>query len=431
MDAHRPSVVLSTIGSLGDLYPVLSIARALRRMDVAPRLVLPPDDCAVARDWGLAADPVGPTQAELCRRLGMTRDEIAASVLHDPGPMLRDGLLPLLPSMTRAVRALCVGASVVAGTTFALPAALAAEQADLPYVPLMLQPMMAFSAADPPRARGFGIAVRHGGAPGRAWNRGVMGLARAVLRLRHGSDLAAARAALGLPRQAGTPLLDHDAATPFRLGLWDPVFAPAPPDGPPGLEAVGFPPAPVGTLTDAQRAWLDAGPAPLVVTLGSIAQGLGGPRFWEDAARLARRLGLRAVLLHGEATAPGGPDVLSVPYAPHAQLFPRAAAIVHHGGIGTTAEALRAARPQLILPVGGDQPDNAARVARLGLGGVLPLRRFDSARAEPRLARLLDRFDYAHAARLGRRIAATDGAAEAATRLAELAARTSRAQSAN
>jgi UDP:flavonoid glycosyltransferase YjiC (YdhE family) len=157
------------------------------------------------------------------------------------------------------------------------------------------------------------------------------------------------------------------------------------------------------------------------VTLGSVAHGLIGAGFWDEAVAMARAVGLRAVLLHGEAEAPSGPDVLTLPYAPHSRLFPEAAAIVHHGGIGTTAEALRAGKPQIVLPIGADQPDNAARLQDLGVAATVPARRFTAALGAEALSRLLDGFDHVEAQTLAREIAGTDGAAEAALLLGQVA----------
>lgn len=411
----RPSaVVLTTIGSLGDLYPVLSLARALEARGVEARLALSPDDCAMARRWGLLATPVGPSEAEVCEALELTRDEIAAKVLDDPGPLIRHALMPLLPDMARAVAKLCDGAGCVAGTTFALGGSLAAEMTGTPYVPLILQPFMAFAPSDPPTGGPFRLARRGGGGLALAWNRALLGAARAVLRARHSRALTRVRRGLGLPRHRGTPLLDHRATVPLRLGLWSPAFSPPPPDGPRGLELTGFPPAPEGDLDHEVLAWIAGGPPPLVVTLGSIAQGLGREDFWQEAAAMARRMGLRAVLLHGTAPAPEGPDLLPLAYAAHATLFPLAAAVVHHGGIGTTAEALRSARPQLVLPVGGDQPDNAARLARMGVAVTMPVRSFTAGAGAAALSGLLERYDWGAAARQAAAITEEDGADYAA-----------------
>ena len=76
-------------------------------------------------------------------------------------------------------------------------------------------------------------------------------------------------------------------------------------------------------------------------------------------------------------------------YAPFSEIFPYAAVVVHQGGIGTTAQAMRAGCPQLVVPYAFDQPDNAARIKRLGLGLTLPKGRFNAARGADRLHRLL------------------------------------------
>ena len=100
-------------------------------------------------------------------------------------------------------------------------------------------------------------------------------------------------------------------------------------------------------------------------------------------------------------------------------LFPYAAAIIHHGGIGTTAQALRAGKPQLVIPFFADQPDNAGRVARLGVGRSLKRKRCLFAPLRTELSLLLDGPGFAErAAEVGRIVASEDGPA-AAVRLIE------------
>ena len=421
--SRRGAVVLTTAGSLGDLYPVLSIARSLDRIGVEVRLLLSPDDCVIARSWGLLATPVGPTRAQVAADLGVSFDRLANDFFHIPMPFLRRVVFPAIPDTLPQIEEACIGAACVAGTVMTFTAAIAAERAGLPFVPLTLQPTLAFSALDPPRGPGMDLAVRTPRNPvTRGWNRAVMGTARSVLRAGLSPSLNRVRARLDLPPHHGTPMVDPGMeAVPIRLGLWSESFAPVPDDAPPGLIAVGFPRAPLGDLSASVQAWLEAGPPPLVVTLGSIAQGIGGPAFWDEAVRLSRALGLRSVLLHGQAEVPDGLDILSLPHTPHAPLFPQAAAILHHGGMGTAAEALRSGRPQLVVPIGGDQPDNAARLTRMGVAVTLPRRQFSASRAMPKLRELLERFDYAHATDLGERIAHEDGALLAAMHLAQIA----------
>src|SRR5581483_1723816 len=105
------------------------------------------------------------------------------------------------------------------------------------------------------------------------------------------------------------------------------------------------------------------------------------------------------------------PDaVITVPYAPHGELFSRAAAIVHQGGIGTTGQAMRAGRPMLIVPFAHDQFDNAERVRRLGAAEVIPQSRYSAKHAEDRLRNLITRESYAQAAaQVGEQVQAEDG----------------------
>ena len=109
-----------------------------------------------------------------------------------------------------------------------------------------------------------------------------------------------------------------------------------------------------------------------------------GRRSISNCALIAvRKLGRRAIFLtaHAEQVPPGlPPEVLWQAYVPLRALLPQVAALVHHGGIGTTAEALRAGTPQLVAPFAHDQFDNAARVEALGVGLALP-----AARLNPRL----------------------------------------------
>ena len=122
------------------------------------------------------------------------------------------------------------------------------------------------------------------------------------------------------------------------------------------------------------EAFLAAGPPPIVFTLGTSAVEAAGS-FYDVSAEAVRRLGRRAVMLVGRhaRNRPAVIDdrILVVDYAPHAALFPRAAAVVHQGGVGTLHQALASGRPMLVVPHAHDQPDNAHRVTRLGVARTL------------------------------------------------------------
>jgi UDP:flavonoid glycosyltransferase YjiC (YdhE family) len=117
----------------------------------------------------------------------------------------------------------------------------------------------------------------------------------------------------------------------------------------------------------------------------------------------------------GESAHRRSADVFVCAYAPHSLLFPRASAIIHHGGIGTLAQALRSGRPQLIVPHFADQLDNAARAAGLGVARVASARRHCAASAARDLSYLLGDGGYAERAReVGGLLAGEDGAAHGA-----------------
>ncbi len=191
--------------------------------------------------------------------------------------------------------------------------------------------------------------------------------------------LNAFRAELGLP-----PVRDvmrswiHSPR--LVLGSFPAWFGPPQPDWPAGMKLVGFPlyderdatPLPADLET-----FLASGSPPVAFTPGSA--NVHARPFFEAAIEACARLGRRGLLLtrHPEQIPEGLPDgVRHVAYAPFGLLLPRVAALVHHGGIGTSAQGMAAGVPQLVMPLGYDQYDNAARMRRLGVARTLLPRRF-------------------------------------------------------
>jgi rhamnosyltransferase subunit B len=201
------------------------------------------------------------------------------------------------------------------------------------------------------------------------------------------------RSELGLP-PGEHPLFEGQFSPLLTLALFSRVLGEPQPDWPRNVRVTGFifyngP----DVLSRELVAFLDAGTPPIVFTLGTSAVAAAG-RFYEESIAAVRTLGVRAVLLTGgfEQNRPSGavpPGVMLVDRAPHQLLFPRAAAIVHQGGAGTLAQALRAGKPMLVVPHAHDQPDNAARVVRLGVARSLLPRQYRGARAAKELERLL------------------------------------------
>jgi UDP:flavonoid glycosyltransferase YjiC (YdhE family) len=234
------------------------------------------------------------------------------------------------------------------------------------------------------------------------------------------------RADLGLPPATeANPLLDSHSPD-LVLAPFSSWFAAKQPDWPPQTVVTGFPffdQDGAAGLPPVLVRFLDDGPPPIVFTLGTAVAVAAG-RFFEHSVAAAQALGRRAVLILKDTRnrLPALPaNVMAFDYVPFAQLFPRAAAIVHHGGIGTTGLALRAGRPMLVVPFAWDQPDNAARAARLSVARVLFPARYTPARVAAELRRLLDEPAYAQrAAVVGEKVREENGVGAACDALENL-----------
>ena len=168
--------------------------------------------------------------------------------------------------------------------------------------------------------------------------------------------------------------------------------------------------------------FLVEGEPPVVITPGTAHRRASA--FFEAAADASRRLGRRALLVTShveQIPAALPPGVLHVRFAPFGRLLPRCAAVVHHGGIGTCSRGLQAGIPQLAMPMAFDQPDNAARLSRLGVGASLSPQRFTGPRVAQALEELLGSRAVIDACRAWREKSAGDGAERAADLLERFA----------
>jgi UDP:flavonoid glycosyltransferase YjiC (YdhE family) len=373
---------------------------------------------------------VGPSLDRLRADLGMDLAQITQAIAASDAFLFEKIMTPYLAGATRQLIAAARGASAIVGGSFAAGAVMAADALDLPFVSVALQPTVVFSAYDPPCLPKVPWLAPAVGGP-RLWlNRATIAIGRATTD-RWTKPVNAVRRELGLPTTRDNLFFDAGRRAALSLGLYSPLLGPRQPDAPDNFDVVGYAAydsdrgGPAG-LPAALEAFLAAGPAPLVFTLGSAAVNIPGD-FYRESLAAARRLGRRSVLLVGPdgdpSIAKGAADAVAVAYAPYSLLFPRAAAIVHQGGVGTTQQALRAGRPQLVVPHLGDQFDNGARIARLGVGVTMARAAYRAETAASALGGLLGDADLiAAAAHLGAIAAGEDGAAEAAARIAALLA---------
>ncbi|MBL6453969.1 glycosyltransferase [Belnapia sp. T6] len=397
-------ILLATTGSLGDLFPYLAVAAGLQGR--GHRVVIATADGYRERveAAGLGFAPMHPHMPE-----GEPDPALFAQAM-DPrgGPefVWRKLVAEPIREAHADLLAASEGMDLILASPVAAAAPMVAEQRGIPWAPAYLQPLTLFSAEDPGIPAGYAWLGRMD------WLRRLLGpvMRRTARRIVRGwsREVTAFRAELGLAF-ARDPILNAAQPPAFSLALFSPLLAQVEP------EPTGFPfwdePAP---MPRALARFLAAGPPPLVFTLGSAAVHAPG-RFFAASLAAAQQLGQRAVLLTGtarsrEALGPLPETVLAMDYLPHAALFPAASVIIHQGGIGTAAQAMRAGRPMLVVPFSHDQPDNAARLARLGIAGILPAPRYRADRAARALAPLLREEGFAaRAGAIGLAVRAEDG----------------------
>jgi UDP:flavonoid glycosyltransferase YjiC (YdhE family) len=282
------------------------------------------------------------------------------------------------------------GETLVLASSLALGARVAEEALGVPTVTVHLTPIMFASRYEPTRVPYMRVP---------SWlpkwlkwklQTGLYSSFIAKLLL---ADLNAFRATVGLPRLKKIRKWWHARAGVLLLAPdW---FAPAQPDWPKRVRQLGFPRADqfgarFGQLDERLRAFLDAGEPPVAVTFGSAR--FGSTKLYRAAIEACARIGRRCLVLsHQPLDLP--PDLARIAfaaqYAPLGDVLPRCSALVHHGGVGTTALVFGAGVPQLIVPMAFDQFDHAERVRRLGCGDTLPRRRFSADRAAATLGRLI------------------------------------------
>lgn len=204
--------------------------------------------------------------------------------------------------------------------------------------------------------------------------------------------LNAERQRLGLPPVAHF-LAHMQASCDAALSLFPNWFAPPHPDWPATLSQGDFllgNAAADTALAPELQEFLASGPPPVAFTPGTGHQ--HAAEFFAAALQALQRLGRRGLFIstHAEQFPRQlPPDALCVTHAPFERLLPQLAGLVHHGGIGTMAEALRAGIPQLVVPSGFDQFDNGQRARHLGVAEVLPARRLNARRLQQALEQLL------------------------------------------
>ena len=397
-------VLLSTIGSRGDVQPLVALAMELRALNQDVRFCVPPDFQAWIERLGFAVVPVGP---EL--RKTMPPGTPPAAPSPERRRQLAEASIALQFATVAAAAHDCD--LILAMASLQIAARSVAERLGIGYLFATYCPIVLPSAhhAPPqlPRMPGHPDSTDAGNEV--LWVRDaqrfndVFGPAlndhRALLGLAPVGDVRG-HVYTSRPLLAADPLLapwpEPESGTVTQTGAW--VLTD---DRPLGYELSAF---------------LDAGEPPVYFGFGSMRM---PQHLAEVLLQAARGCGRRAIVSRGwaELSAEGrGTDWIVIDDVNHAALFGRVAAAVHHGGAGTATAAALAAAPQVVVPQFYDQPYWAQRVQQLGIGRAHPA----GVPAAESLASALDQVLRREVAERARQVSAMmrrDGARDAATRL--------------
>ena len=419
-------IVLTTFGSLGDLHPFIAVALQLRRHGHRPVIASSPDYREKVEGEGIEFCGVGPSVAQVRGDLRIDEQEFVRRTMTDKTFLLKQVTFPYLKVMYEDMLDVIAGAAVVITSTFAFSARLAAEKHAIPQIGVILQPLMFLSPYDPPILADAQVLSKMLRRCGPTVSAAVLQLAKSIT-ARWTAPVAALRKELGLPATSINPVFEGQFSEHGALGFYSPVLGAIQPDFPRPTKLTGFLFYDADAREDAAEgsalaAFLSSGPSPLVFVLGSFAISNAGD-FFRVSVQAASQLGRRAVIVVGSSAPKSEIEnlpshVFACRYAAYSKLFPYAAAIVHQGGIGTTAQALRAGKAQLVVPFLADQPDNAARVVRLGVARTISRGRYRAKRVARELAQLLNEPAYANrAAVVAEQVRGEDGAGEAAIQI--------------
>jgi len=388
-------IVLTTFGSYGDIHPYMAIAAELRERGHHPVIATSELYREKMEAAGFDFVPVAPNLPPPQEQ----EPEMMERVMHPrsgTGFLLNEMLLPFLregyEDLSRAIE----GADLLLTHPITFAGPLVAQKTGIPWVSSLLAPASFMSAYDPP-VPPFWPWMRHVQVFG---PRFVAAFFKQVKKAYKNKVYDQFRNELGLPDR-GLPVFEAQHSPTLILALFSKLFAQPQPDWPAQARVTGF------AFYDGRNElempqelieFLDAGPPPIVFTLGSSAVWVARD-FYRESIAATKLLGRRAVLLIGdERNQPAEslpPEIIAVNYAPFELLLSRAAAMVHHGGVGTTSQGLRAGIPTLIVPFAFDQPDNAAHAARLGGSRTLPRPKYRAARVAKELAILLSQPSHA------------------------------------
>jgi UDP:flavonoid glycosyltransferase YjiC (YdhE family) len=386
-------IVLSTFGSLGDVHPKIALGLEIRKRghEVVFNVMEAYREKFDALGFKIVPlrPNIAPADRDLVRRL---MDNKTGSEL-----MFNEILMPNLRQMYEDVMKAIEGADIILTGEVVLPIKSVVEKTGIKWISTSLAPI-SFLSTDDPSVYPNAEFLEHFRFMPKLFHSFILAAARKVFH-KWFKPYREFRRELGLSENHD-PMFGDKYSNLLHLAMFSKVLATLQPDWAKSTVQTGFcfydGQLDMGNMHEDLQKFLDTGEPPVVFTLGSAAV-MDARDFFEQSIETAKMLKQRAVMLYGLINEPPkGLDAERVgfDYAPYSQIFPKAAAVVHQGGIGTTAQVLRAGVPMLVMPYSHDQPDNAARCRRLGVAEIISRNDYQAKKAARKLDKLLSDSSY-------------------------------------
>ncbi|MDQ3179315.1 MAG: glycosyltransferase [Acidobacteriota bacterium] len=386
-------IVLATFGSLGDLHPMIALGIELRHRghEIAfSTLEFYREKIdALEFEFHSMRPDMNPEDRELVK--------LMMDAKTGTEKLLREILLPNVRPMYEDLMKAIAGVDALISGEVVYPAASVVEKTGIKWITTSLAPASFLSAHDPfvpPTAQW----LKHFRFLGAKFHGAIYSLVHRMVASWLG-DYREFRREIGL-KENHDPIFKDKFSDLLHLAMFSKVLGKPQPDWHTPTLQTGFcfydGQDDLGKMPEGLTQFLEAGDAPVVFTLGSAAV-MDARDFFEESAKAAKILNRRAVLLYGVFNEiPKGVDenIIGFDYAPYSQIFPKAACVVHQGGVGTTAQVLRAGVPALIMPFSHDQPDNAARCERIGAARIISREKYTATTAAKQLRELLGDLSY-------------------------------------
>lgn len=422
-------ILLTTFGSSGDLNPFLAVGLGLRARGHEVTFV-------VERNFQQPVNALGFPVALLTGDAETTLMHRAESLVSRATPLaslrilMNEVILPALRPKIEELRAACAEADVLVSSAQQLAASFVADLTHIPWASIALSPVLVPSPHLEPQPTP--VPIPHALQP--LANRVSWAMGMTAVRQLWDVPVNKVRAEYGLP-----PLRDvaqtGNLSRQLTAMAVSPAYTPRPPDWPAWVHQTGF------CFWDAPDSWQEppeltaflAGDRPVVaLSSGSMADKVGGAfdPMYRAGIEAIRQAGARALVIGappGALPHPLPEDVFAADFAPFSRVYPQCAAAIHHGGMGTVAQSLRAGIPALVVPWGVDQFFSGAQLARVGAGRWLRRPAFTAERGAREVAALLEEPSYRkRATAIAEQIATEDGVADFITLLEKLLAQSSR-----